>query len=304
MWLGLDIGGTRIKAGLVDGAGNLQASETAPTEENLGGFRAAIRALVDAVAPEGTALEGIGIGCKGLVNPRTTRVEILPGTLHFLEGLRLSEMVGRDAPAVADNDARAAMAGEVVWGAARGCSNALMLTLGTGVGGAMLVDGNIVRGATGVAGHLGHTTVETDGTLCNCGNHGCLETVFSAPSIEAKVADAIRRGCETCLGAGASCKEIFDAAAKGDSLANWVISQATHKLAGAVAGLLFALDPEVVILGGQISEAGAALFDPLRAEIRWRTRRMLPREVPLRRAQVSDGTVGAAALACRQVVAR
>jgi glucokinase len=297
MWLGIDIGGTRIKAGLVDESGRLQATHAVTTPLSLDNFRHAIQQAAAAVAPPGIAVQAVGIGCKGLVHPRTTLVQILPGTLRFLEGHRLIELIGRDLPAAADNDARAAMAGEVVWGAARGCTNGLMLTLGTGVGGAILAEGKLLRGATGVAGHLGHTTVDADGVVCNCGNHGCLETVFSAPAIEGQAADCVRRGCETTLTANASCKEVFEAAAKGDAIARSIVSRGIHKLAGALAGMMLAFDPEVVILGGQITEAGPALFDPLREEVRWRTKRMLPAEVPLRPAQVTDGALGAAALA-------
>src|SRR5581483_2324259 len=114
-----------------------------------------------------------------------TRVEILPGPLHYLEGQFLNELVGmpQNVPVFADNDARVALAGETVWGAANGHSDVLMLTLGAGVGGAAMVNGQLLRGHCGVAGNLGHITVDPDGALCACGNQGCLETVFSARAI-------------------------------------------------------------------------------------------------------------------------
>ena len=143
----------------------------------------------------------VGVGCKGIINPDSTRIEILPGTLHFLEGLRLSDIVGlpMDVPVFADNDARVAMAGEMVWGAARDLQNAIMFTLGTGVGGAVLANGQLLRGQSGVAGHLGHVTIECDGPVCICGNRGCLETVFSAKAIEGEAWAAVRRGVDSSL---------------------------------------------------------------------------------------------------------
>src|SRR5262249_22468417 len=144
---------------------------------------------------------GVGVGCKGIINPESTQVETLPGTLHYLQGLRLSDLVGLplDVPVFADNDARVALAGEVVWGAARGRTDVVMLTLGMGVGGAVLVNGNLLRGHAGVAGHLGHIVVEPEGAPCFCGSRGCLETVFSARAIEGDAWAAVHRGCASSL---------------------------------------------------------------------------------------------------------
>src|SRR5579875_2089061 len=153
--LGIDIGAGNIKAGMVDEAGAILAARTIATPPDLD----------------------------------STRIETLGGGLHYLEGLRLSDLIGmpRDVPVFADNAARVALAGEMVWGAARGRQNVLMLTLGMGVGGAVLADGRILRGHCGVGGNLGHITVEPDGAPCICGNRGCLETVFSARAIEGEV---------------------------------------------------------------------------------------------------------------------
>jgi glucokinase len=249
----------------------------------------------------------VGFACKGIINPQTSRVEVLPGTLHYLEGQFLAEIVAPVLPAgtaiAADNDARVALAGEIAWGAARGARNALMLTLGTGVGGGVLADGRILRGATGAAGHIGHLTVDPDGVLCICGNRGCLETVFSARTIESEAFAAIHRGTDSRLaGHGSnppSCAEVFDLARKGDAVASDIIQKATKVLGAAVAGLAFVFDPEIIIFGGQISEAGDILLGALRAEIGWRTRPFLRRDIPVVPSQLVDpsGVIGAAALA-------
>jgi len=196
-----------------------------------------------------------------------------------------------------------ALAGEVAWGAARQCRNAVMLTLGTGVGGGVLADGRVLRGSTGAAGHLGHLTVDPFGLLCICGNRGCLETVFSARTIESEAFAAIHRGTESRLLAAGdkmpSCAEVFDLARQGDVIASDIIRKATTVLGAAIAGLAFVFDPERVILGGQISEAGDVLLGPLRAELAWRTGKFLRHEIPVVRATLVDpsGGIGAAALA-------
>lgn len=305
--LGIDIGGTQIRAGMVDEKGAILASRTIPTPGDVEAFvpslQDAIRWLLEAT----TVPAGVGVGCKGIINPDSTRVEMLPGALHFLEGQCLSELVGlpADVPVFADNDARVALAGEMVWGAARNRENALMLTLGMGVGGAALVDGHLLRGHSGVAGHLGHITVDPEGSLCGCGNRGCLETVFSARAIEGEAWSAVHRGCASTLTRLfreqpqlATCRTIFQAASEGDELSQLIIARATGRLAAAIAGLLHVFDPEVVILGGQVADAGDELIIPLQEEVWERSRGLLGREVPLVQQEVGDksGIVGAAGL--------
>src|SRR5262249_1306178 len=192
--LGIDIGGTRLKAGLVDDAGAISSLTSTRTPATLSEFREEMARVL--CMP---AASGAGIACKGIINSETTRVEVLPGTLHYLEGHLLSDFVTGVAVVRADNDARAALAGEMAWGAARGRRNAVMLTLGTGVGGGILAAGGMLRGSRGVAGHLGHLTVDPDGPVCICGNRGCLETIFSARAIEAEAIAAVLRGCDSSL---------------------------------------------------------------------------------------------------------
>jgi glucokinase len=303
--LGIDIGGTRIKAGAVDEDGRVIAADAAPTPPNVTEFRGVLAELTSTLTAAAGRPAGIGVGCKGVIEPETTRIAVLPGTLHFLEGMRLSELLPPDIPVRADNDARVAMAGEMVWGAARGRRNALMLTLGTGVGGAAVVEGSLLRGAAGVGGHFGHVTVDPEGALCICGNRGCLETIFSARAIEAEAIAGILRGCDSRLRLQyhdrlpeVTCQAVFDLAESGDALARAIRDRAVKYLAGALAGLMLALDPEVVIIGGQIAEAGDSLFEPLTKEVWQRTRGLLTRHVPVVRPGVEDatGVAGAAAL--------
>jgi glucokinase len=305
--LGIDIGGTQIKAGMVDELGAILASRTVETPPDLEGFvpslHDAIRWLLEAT----TLPAGVGVGCKGIINPDSTLVEVLPGVLHYLEGLRLSDLVGLpiDVPVFADNDARVALAGEMVWGAAKGYDDVVMLTLGAGVGGAVIAQGQLLRGHNGMAGYLGHMTIDPDGLPCSCGNRGCLETVFSARAIEGEAWSAVHRGCPSTLTRLfreqpqlATCRTIFQAASEGDELAQSIVSKAIHVLAAAIAGLVHIFDPQVVILGGQVVDAGTDLLTPLREEVWARSRNLLGREVPILEQEVADksGIVGAAGL--------
>jgi glucokinase len=305
--LGIDIGGASIKAGMVDEEGAILASRTIQTPGDLDSL---LPSLHDAIRwlLEATSLPaGVGVGCKGVINPDSTQIEILPGPLHYLEGLRLADLVGLplDVPVFADNDARVALAGEMVWGAARGYQDVVMLTLGTGVGGAVLSGGRLLRGRSGVAGNLGHLTIDPDGAVCACGNRGCLETVFSARAIEAEAWSAVHRGCASALTRLfreqpqlATCRTVFQAASEGDGVSMAIVSEAIRKLGAAIAGLLHVFDPELVIIGGQVADAGADLMAPLRQTVWSRSRGLLGRDVPIVEQQVADksGIVGAAGL--------
>jgi len=247
---------------------------------------------------------GIGIGCKGVIDSATTEVKRLPGDLHFLEGRTLHDVVDAgDLPVCADNDARTALIAEVLWGAARGRRNVVLLTLGTGVGGAAMVDGVIVRGASGAACHLGHVTIDLRGGLCICGNYGCLETCFSSRSIESGYFAHLHRASPSSLSIDAkgqvpSTEAIFQAAAEGDPSARRVLELALESLAGAIASFMHIFDPELLILGGNIAAAGTQLLAPLQAQVAQRTQLLLGRNVPivLQDGSRHGGVAGAAGL--------
>jgi glucokinase len=226
--LGIDIGAGNIQAGMVDEAGSILAARTIATPTDLDSFLPSMQEAVRWLAEATAKPAGVGVGCKGIIDPDSTRIETLGGGLHYLEGLRLSDLIGlpQDVPVFADNAARVALAGEMVWGAARGHDNVLMLTLGMGVGGAVVSDGRLLRGYSGSGGNLGHVTVDPEGALCVCGNRGCLETVFSARAIEGEAWSAAHRGCASSLTRLfreqpqlATCRTIFQAASEGDELA-------------------------------------------------------------------------------------
>jgi glucokinase len=308
MILGIHIGGAQMRAGMVDEKGAILASRSVATPNELDSFCGALRDALDWLIGASGQPGAVGVSCKGKIDPDSTRVEILPGALHFLQGLALSDLVGMplDVPVFADNDARVALAGEMVWGAARDRQDAVMLTLGAGVGGAVLSGGRMLRGHSGVAGQLGHLTVEPHGEVCLCGNRGCLETVFSARAIEAAAWSAVHRGCSsvlTKLFRGqpqlATCRTVFQAAAEGDEVAMAIVTNAIERLAPAMISLAHIFDPEVIILGGQAADAAADFLDDLRQRVWAGSRTLLGREVPIIDAQVADksGILSAAGLA-------
>jgi glucokinase len=282
--IGVDIGATAIKAGFVDLEGNLIETFHQPSPRTP----AALHDFVHLVVKQAKLrVRGIGIGCKGVIDPATSRVNSLPGDLHFLEGRLLADVIDPgELPLYADNDARTALIAEVLWGAARGKGNVVLLTLGTGVGGAALVNGTILRGASGAAGHLGHMTLDLHGGLCICGNRGCVETRFSSRAIESDYLAHLHRAAPAKLfpgkaGEPPSTEAIFRAAAEGDESARCVLDRSLEYLTGAVVSVLHIFDPEVLIIGGNIAEAGPQLLAPIRGEVAQRTRILLGREIPI-----------------------
>jgi glucokinase len=289
--VGVDVGATAVKAAVVDLRGNLIESFREASPRTPSGLHDFVHSAIKR-AP--ASLRGIGIGCKGVIETATSRVNSLPGDLHFLEGRLLAEVVSAsDIPLYADNDARTALIAEVLWGAARGKRDVVMLTLGTGVGGAALVDGVILRGASGAAGHLGHMTLDLHGGLCICGNYGCVETRFSSRAIESDYLAHLHRAAPARLsidhtGQPPSTEAIFRVAAEGDESARCVLDRAFEYLGATLVSVLHIFDPEVLILGGNIAEAGPQLLAPIRDKVTSRTRVLMGREIPI----VFQSTVG------------
>jgi glucokinase len=299
--IGVDIGGTGIKAAIANTRGELLESLQGPSPRSTSALRDFVYSFVKRA---NTPLRGIGVGCKGIIDNRSTRVKSLPGDLHFLEGQLLSEVVGTgDLPVCAENDARVALIGEVLWGAARGRRNVVMLTLGTGVGGAVLADGVILHGASGAAGHLGHITIDPRGGLCICGNYGCLETLFSSRAIESDYWAHMHRAAPVKLSTNGSVEvpnpeAILRAAADGDECARHVVDRALEYLGAALVSFLHTFDPEIFILGGNMVAAGPQMIAPIQDKIAHRTKILLGREVPIVFQKIVGygGVAGAAGL--------
>lgn len=252
--LGLDLGGSSVKAVAITAAGDaLGRYHAAFSPERRGEFAETVRLLRERVMAElGQAPVRTGLSAPGLAAKDQRCIAYMPGRLEGLEGLDWTHFLAADSPIPVLNDAHAALLGEVWQGAARGAEDAILLTLGTGVGGAAMVDGRLLRGAIGRAGHLGHIALDWNGPGDICGTPGSLEWAVGNYRIG-----------ERSEGRFATTHELVAAYGNGDPLATRVWLESVRALACGIASLVNVLDPEVVIIGGGIAQAGAALFDPL-----------------------------------------
>jgi len=256
--VGFDLGGTQIKGVVVNAAGEVLRRELRPTPEAPGVFAEAIRDLATELGPT----FALGLAAPGLAAKDGRSIAYLPDRLQGLEGLDWTDFLGQPSPVPVLNDAQASLLGEAWIGAARGFENAVMLTLGTGVGGAVLVDGRLLRGHIGRAGHVGHTCLDLDGAPSIAGMPGALEVFCGNYNIR-----------ERSSGRFASTHELLAAVQQGDDEAKRIWLRSIHALACGIASLINVLDPEAVILGGGIAQAGDLVFDPLAfelARVEWR----------------------------------
>ena len=268
--LGIDIGGAQIRAGWW--TRTARSSPPARSRRRRIWKVSSLAAGRNSVAArsDGSSRPVSGSGARALSIRTAREIEVLPGTLHFLEGLRLVDLVGLplDVPVFADNAARVALAGEMVWGAARGRKNVMMLTLGAGVGGAVLANGHLLRGHSGVAGHLGHVTVEPEGRPVRVresrlSGNGVLGARDRRRRRGRRCTAGARRHSRACSATSRNwprAARSFRRRARATTVAHTIVSDAIHKLAAGLAGLLHVFDPEIVILGGQLADAGADLL--------------------------------------------
>ena len=255
--LGVDIGGTKIAVGAVDAPGTVHARRTIATDAEAGfdsGLERLIQAIDETLAEAGVnaaALSGIGLGCPGPFDEASGRIENFY-TLPGWEGNDIvSPLVARfDTPVRLINDADAALLGEALAGAAQGARVALMLTVGTGIGGAALIDGAILRGAAGDHPEIGHVIVDPAGPECYCGSRGCLESLAAGPALA-------RAGAEFGY---ADAEAVFAAAEAGAEPAEAIIARSAGAMETAVWSLVHTLLPEVLLIGGGIGERHFALY--------------------------------------------
>jgi glucokinase len=265
----IDLGGTRIKVGLVDG-GRVVARDVLPSrsEAGLGPRLAPLAAAIDALRG-GARLDAVAIAAPGIIDPRSRRITAI--------NAKWSDAPGLDLPAWAEgawgcglvlaNDAVAAMAGEWRHGAAGGCDGAAMMTLGTGIGAAAVVEGRLLRGSHGQAAIAGHFTVQVGGRRCSCGNRGCAEAEASTSVLPA-IARADGRFAVSAL-AG---EPVVDYAAvfrwaDRDALARDLRDRALAVWGALAVNLVHGYDPQCLVIGGGIAAAGEALLEPLRRSL-------------------------------------
>lgn len=272
---GVDIGGTTVKIGFFESDGTLLETWEIPTRTDNAGaailsdIRDSILAKLEEKALSLENVKGIGLGVPGPVSSDGTVLKCVNlGWGVFNVEQTLSEMLG-NVPVKAGNDANVAALGEMWKGGGKGFRNVVMLTLGTGVGGGIILDGKILAGANGAAGELGHIQAEDDDPeTCGCGKHGCLEQYTSANGIVriTKRYLAAHPEAQSSLRdiPGYTSKEIFDAAKKGDETALAMVEETARILGKAIAGVSCVVDPEVFVLGGGMSKAGEILTTAIR----------------------------------------
>ena len=263
--IGIDLGGSSVKSVAVTPDGKLLAQSSTPFDAGAKmDWAEKIREIIAKFSSEqGTVANRIGLSAPGLAAKDGRSIANMPGRLQGLVGLDWSTFLKTSSPVPVLNDAHAALLGEAWLGAARGFQNVIMLTLGTGVGGAAIVDGHLLRGNLGRAGHLGHTSLDIDGPADVCGTPGSLEVMIGNCTIE-----------ERTHGLFKTTHDLVAAHLAGDPEASYFWLRSVRALACAVTSFVNILDPEAVIVGGGIARAGDALFRPLReclAEIEWRS---------------------------------
>jgi glucokinase len=300
--IGLDVGGTKILGVARAGDGRVLHEVRAGSEYEAESLLDRMASVAHDVAGRCEApVRALGVGIAGLVTT-DGRLRFGPN-LPGVEELDVrTAMEGRTGlPTVVDNDANVAGYAEVLEGAARGARHALVVTLGTGIGGALIVDGAIYRGAQGFAGEIGHWTVMRDGPRCACGDRGHWEAIASGHALARLAQEAVAAG-ELALAPGevADGHAVARAARAGDVAASAVLETYAGNVAIGLAGLATILDPECIVLSGGIVEMGELLFAPLRVSFAEHVEgERFRRPIPLLRAALGEraGAIGAAALA-------
>jgi glucokinase len=281
--LGIDIGGTNLVVGSVAEDGStMVASSSEPTHSEAGatdvvdrlvGLAERAIAITRREAP-GAEILGVGVGAPGPLDTKRGIVLLTPNLGWVNMPLRqlIHDRLG--LPAALDNDANCAVIGEWWVGAARGARHAIGITIGTGIGGGLIIDGQLYHGASDVAGEIGHTTIDTEGRRCKCGNYGCLEAYASGPNIALRAVEELEAGAESRLRAlvdgdlgKVTAQTVYQAAADGDELALEVVNDTAKFLGVGIGNLLNVFNPEVVVVCGGVTLAGDHLFEPLRREV-------------------------------------
>ncbi|MBF4695954.1 ROK family protein [Fusibacter ferrireducens] len=274
MFIGIDLGGTNIAGGLVDASGQIVRSISKPTlvERGSDAIIADIAEIIQTLRTHSEDVESVGIGIPGIADPHTGVVLACVNLNWYDVPLRekLETIVG--IPVFIDNDATVAGVAEFQVAQKGQYTNAVILTLGTGVGGGLLVNGEVVSGHHGIGSEMGHMIIGENFYDCNCGRNGCLETFTSSKAIikytkhlleNGEVSDLIMTAAHGDIN-NINGQIIFDAAKKGDALANKVVDRLVKYLSRGIINIICVVDPEIILLGGGISNAGDFLVDKIK----------------------------------------
>lgn len=314
LYLGVDVGGTKVAAGLVTSRGELLSKVRTPMtshEDSAAGLRAVEKAIDAALAAEPArkvSVAGIGIVSPGPVDP-VQGIVVNPGNLPCWRNYPLVAEIekSRGLPTILDNDANAAALAEVQWGAAAGFSSVLYVTIGTGIGTGIVLNGSIYHGRTGAAGEGGHVSIDYHGPLCPCGKRGCIEVLTAGPAVARRARERIGAGglearmLLTLAGgnpAAVTAEIVAKAWRDGDPLATAILEETADLLAIWLGNMIDLFDPDVIVVGGGMSEVIAGWFERIRQQIPKWSVNSRSAEIPFVRAQYGEhsGIVGAAAL--------
>ena len=311
--LGVDVGATVVKAALVKTNGEIASKVASFSTKKFISKKAFINRMIKQMEQlitdnrlSSRNLAGAGIGLPGRVDYRNGIVHDLTNIKGWRE-IPLRKILHKkfSFPTYIDNDANAFACGQLRWGAACGVKNAICVTLGSGVGGGLIIDGEVYRGSNYSAGEIGHICIDTDGPKCGCGSNGCLEAFLGNTYIINRVKEQIKKGKKTSLISMVNGKlsaitpELIDKAANGnDGFAIKVWKDTGTYLGIGLSGLVNVLNPEKIIIGGGISKAGSFIFTPLKKELARRTMKQHLKVLSVVRAKFVDeaGIIGAASL--------
>lgn len=309
--LGIDIGGTKLAVGVATPDGRVLADARRASGAHEGPDPM-IRRVVDLArevlerAEVGIGeVDAIGIGCGGPLDPwRGVVLNALnnPGWVDVPLVARIEAELGR--PTFLDNDANAAALGEHRFGAGRGTAHMVYLTISTGVGGGLILDGRLYHGANGNAGELGHVSVQVvGGRRCHCGAIGCLEAYCSGTNIAARFREALEAGATSALTEDITAEWVADAARGGDVLARRIWDETMVLLGGGITSIIHAFNPELVVLGGGVTRSGDLLFEPVGRVVAERTMPWLLEPVRIVPAELGEltGVLGAVAVALERI---
>ncbi|NPV70501.1 MAG: ROK family transcriptional regulator [Firmicutes bacterium] len=303
-----DLGGTKLLTAVVGLDGRpirrfYSLVDAATQDSVLGSLMQGLQTAWDSVGEPRKVL-GIGIATPGLVD-HERGVVAFASNLHW-HNIRLKDLVADrfDVPVYVDNDTNVAAIGEKMRGVDIPCKNLVYVSIGTGIGAGIIIDGKVYRGVSGAAGEIGHITVDPEGPECSCGNRGCLEAVASGPAIAqmARATYNARGGHGGPAGAGGggewTAERVAELATQGDEIAVEAFRKAGTTLGIALSGIVNLLNPELMIIGGGVSQVGDLLLEPLRQEISRRALSMSLRAVPIIQSRLGadSGLMGAWAM--------
>lgn len=311
--IGIDVGGTNVKIALVDKSGKIIYSNSVPTYAKMGyeytvnNIKQAIKDLMKETNTTAKDIDGIGFDFPGQVDYKTGVVKLAPNIPGWVN-VPIAQMIEEEfhIPTRIDNDVRCAALGEMKFGAGQGCENFVCITVGTGIGSGLVINGQLVRGASNAAGEIGHIKLQMkDGLICGCGDTGCLEAYASGPSIVAMAQDYIKGGKSTKFREMAAAEGgeitpymVAKAAEAGDPVAKRIFEIVGEYIGIGLTSVINLLNPEKVIIGGGVAEAGDLLLDPIRKTIKERAMVVAGSAVEIVPAQLgnSAGVIGASML--------